>query len=280
MFNPTLLSQRPWRKERRTFLSMGAGTRRSPAKMLRVWDVSEQELICAAREGRVSDVEKILRRHQNPNVTDEEGETPLGHAVCAGHLEVVRLLLKARASTERPGAICPCLHAASEIGHLDIVRLLVEKKSDKNAQDEVGSTALTRAATAGQFEVVRFLVMVRADVDKVDRLNGTALKYASARGDVRIVRLLLQKKADFGTVDWLGMTAVRWAACRGHEETKQLLMEAGADESGYIPTRFVTCIVVVFLLCMYGLSLLLRRCFVSIFYPSMPDFVLGDMCQG
>ena len=132
-----------------------------------------------------------------------------------------------------------------ELGHLDIVRLLLEKKSDKNAQDRVGSTALTRAATAGQLEIVRFLVSARADIDKFDRLNGTALKYAASKGHAQIVRFLLSKQADISTADWLGMTAVRWASCRGHTEARELLVDAGADESGYVPTRFVMCVLLI-----------------------------------
>ena len=216
MFNPTLLAQGPsWARKDKRFLP-GTGSRRDSAKMLSVWDVSEQDLVSAAKEGRVSEVEKILRRPQSPNVTDEYGETPLGHAVCAGHLEVVRVLLKARAHTDRPGRMSPCLHAASELGHLDIVRLLLEKKSDKNAQDRVGSTALTRAATAGQLEIVRLLVSARADIDKFDRLNGTALKYAASKGHAQIVRFLLSKKADISTAglagdDCCAMGIVSWS---------------------------------------------------------------------
>ncbi|CAE7942537.1 Ankrd17 [Symbiodinium sp. KB8] len=258
----------------------GTGSRRDSAKMLSVWDVSEQDLVSAAKEGRVSEVEKILRRPQSPNVTDEYGETPLGHAVCAGHLEVVRVLLKAWAHTDRPGRMSPCLHAASELGHLDIVRLLLEKKSDKNAQDRVGSTALTRAATAGQLEIVRLLVSARADIDKFDRLNGTALKYAASKGHAQIVRFLLSKKADISTADWLGMTAVRWASCRGHTEARQLLVDAGADESGYVPTRFVMCVFLIFLLCTYGFSSLLRRLLVAAVVPSLGESAFGDTCPG
>ena len=280
MFNPTLLAQGPsWARKDKRFLP-GTGSRRDSAKMLSVWDVSEQDLVSAAKEGRVSEVEKILRRPQSPNVTDEYGETPLGHAVCAGHLEVVRVLLKAWAHTDRPGRMSPCLHAASELGHLDIVRLLLEKKSDKNAQDRVGSTALTRAATAGQLEIVRLLVSARADIDKFDRLNGTALKYAASKGHAQIVRFLLSKKADISTADWLGMTAVRWASCRGHTEARQLLVDAGADESGYVPTRFVMCVFLIFLLCTYGFSSLLRRLLVAAVVPSLGESAFGDTCPG
>ena len=170
-----------------------------------------------------------------------------------------------------------------ELGHLDIVRLLLEKKSDKNAQDRVGSTALTRAATAGQLEIVRFLVSARADIDKFDRLNGTALKYAASKGHAQIVRFLLSKQADISTADWLGMTAVRWASCRGHTEARELLVDAGADESGYVPTRFVMCVLLIFLLCTYGLSSLLRRLLVAAVWavvPSLGESAFGDTCPG
>ena len=110
--------------------------------MRSVWDCSEKELICAAAEGRISDVKAILRRVQNPNVWDEHGESPLGCAVRGGHTEVVRLLLNARARTERKATKqVPMLHVACERGDLEIVCMLLAYRADKNSKDRLGTTA-------------------------------------------------------------------------------------------------------------------------------------------
>ena len=56
-------------------------------------------------------------------------------AVQAGHLEVVRLLLAAKADKDR--ASCsglPPLHVASQAGQLKIVQLLLQANADKHKE--------------------------------------------------------------------------------------------------------------------------------------------------
>ncbi|CAE7705164.1 unnamed protein product [Symbiodinium pilosum] len=250
--------------------------------MRSVWDCSEKELICAAAEGRISDVKAILRRVQNPNVWDEHGESPLGCAVRGGHTEVVRLLLNARARTERKATKqVPMLHVACERGDLEIVCMLLAYRADKNSKDRLGTTALIRASAADQLDIVHVLVYARADTNKTDKFNGTALKYAASEGHTEIVRALLTAKADLSVADWLGMTAVRWASCRGQADTKQLLMDAGADESGYTPTPFVCLLFLGWSIALAGAGICLKRFLQSyVFVPTAADPALDETCPG
>jgi ankyrin repeat protein len=52
----------------------------------------------AARCGRLQTVSLLLQAKANVTRADENGETPLAHAVCGGNSDVVALLLEAKAA--------------------------------------------------------------------------------------------------------------------------------------------------------------------------------------
>ena len=83
----------------------------------------------AARHNFPSQVEELLSRPQDPDVTGTMGESALYVASERGHLQVVSLLLEAGASKNvicgRWTRLTP-LGVASREGHTEIVRLLLE----------------------------------------------------------------------------------------------------------------------------------------------------------
>ena len=116
-------------------------------------------LVVAAFQGRVSDVEEILQKPENPN--GEGRLTPLGLAAARGHLKTMRLLLEARASIDKRDDVVgglTALHHACYRGHVDAVRLLLAEGANKEAEGDTGYTPLCMACRRRRLRVVRLLL--------------------------------------------------------------------------------------------------------------------------
>jgi hypothetical protein len=82
----------------------------------------------------------------------------------------------------------PIFHAACN-GHVEIVKLLLQEGADPNARNIGSNTALMLAARRGHIEVVKALIAGGVDVNACDRSGGTALDNAREHPDIqRILR--------------------------------------------------------------------------------------------
>jgi hypothetical protein len=137
----------------------------------------------------------------------------LNAAAIEGNLEMVKLLLKHGASPlprgKKPGFLP--LDAAAGQGHLEIVKLLLEAGAPVNAQDIIGSTALSSAAIRGHKDIVVELIKTGANPNLVDRDGFTALISAIRAGNEMIVHRLLEIGADASAVTSDGRTALKIA---------------------------------------------------------------------
>jgi hypothetical protein len=79
--------------------------------------------------------------------------TALLRASSAGHLKIVKALVKAGADVNQ-GDITPLMEAC-DAGHLDIVKFLVGKDADINVVSKYGDTAMKLAADKPK--ILRFL---------------------------------------------------------------------------------------------------------------------------
>ena len=214
--------------------------------------VEEVEALHAAvTQNLTSQVEEILYRPQNPDLTrGNKGETPLYVAAERGHPEVVRLLLEAGASTDeicgRWTRLTPLGVAARE-GHVQIVQMLLAAgASEHKASLDREASPLYLASLRGHADVARLLLEAGADKDEAfmftyfqcdpDQLLcsevtsiQTPLGVASREGHLEIVRLLLVAGADrdkgAGRHD---ETPLYLASENGHVEIARLLILAGA----------------------------------------------------
>ena len=108
----------------------GADPMKLKVLLLEFWPCDEEEdekMISACRRNDSEALEKLLQQPRDPNAENEEGFTPLHHAAEWGHVELVRLLVEARADIEYKRSTAePPLHLAAQEGQLDVVRLLVD----------------------------------------------------------------------------------------------------------------------------------------------------------
>ena len=148
-----------------------------------------QKLVHACKRNDVDQVDELLRKPLDPNVTGEHGMTALHHAAKSGHVECVALLLEAGANQDAEHYYQQtALQFAAGIGHLEVVRLLLEAGADKGRNYQ--STALHLAALNGHLEVVRLLLAAGSMQDRVDFVGLTALDLAEANSHLQVVRLL------------------------------------------------------------------------------------------
>lgn len=111
----------------------------------------DQQLIRAAGNGDVQQVQNLLERGADIEAKDDFDNTPLHCAAFNGHESVARLLLKNKANINaKDGFDWTPLHWAVSAGHEAVVRLLLENNADIKAKDIYGDTPLQLAASERQ----------------------------------------------------------------------------------------------------------------------------------
>ncbi|CAE7863587.1 ANKRD50 [Symbiodinium necroappetens] len=164
----------------------------------------QKELYQAARSGLLDEVEALLQLPRDPDAAiDAFGRTPLMHASERGHIEVVELLLEARAQVD----LC----------------------------NNYGGAALTDAASYGRYRVVQLLIEAGAQKDLRNNRGRTALMDAAINGHAQVVQLLLESGADKDLYDDLGLTARMMAKAKQHDEVQRLLeTDDAADRQEHV----------------------------------------------
>ena len=119
-----------------------------------------EELYTAARSGRLPEVERLLNEGASPDA-EKYGTPALVAAAYNGHLDVVKdpVLVRAGAKLEATNSsdgVTALMWAAGE-GKDDCVEFLLGAGADVHAANELGDTALHRAARWGQLQCARLL---------------------------------------------------------------------------------------------------------------------------
>jgi len=195
----------------------------------------DAQLIAAAANGDVADIERLVADGADPDARDDDGSPALMVATRDGHADAVRALLAAGADVDAQDARQDnvFLYAGAE-GLLDILRLATDAGADPTITNRFGGTALIPASERGHVEVVRYLLNeTDVDVDHVNRLGWTALLEAIVLSDggprhQEVVALLIEHGADVDLADGNGVRPLAHARARGFTEITALLEAAGA----------------------------------------------------
>ena len=120
--------------------------------------VDNEDLILWAREGNLTQVQRLLNKGTNPVPEDNNGLTALWCAAAGEYTEIVRALITAGAEVDVKGSGgSTALMLASQNGHTEIVRVLINAGDDVNARDSYGSTALMQASGPERTEIRQLL---------------------------------------------------------------------------------------------------------------------------
>lgn len=140
-----------------------------------------KELLSAVRDGRARKVAALIRSGANVNTEDKKGWTPLILAADNKNLEIVQMLLNARADVKATVKTNHWTALFAAVGYdedADLVRLLIFAGADLNAQTFDGWTPLMRAIYTTCPKIVRLLIDSRANMNLRNGDGDTALTIA------------------------------------------------------------------------------------------------------
>ncbi len=163
----------------------------------------------------------------------------LADAVKQADRVAVRALLERRSDVNAPQVDgTTALHWAAHQDDLETAGLLIGAGANVKAANRYGVTPLSLACTNGA-AMVEFLLKSGADPNTALPGGETALMTASRTGNVAAVKALLSRGADFKAKESRrGQTALMWAAAEGHAAVVETLIEAGADFRARLKTGF------------------------------------------
>ena len=157
---------------------------------------------------------------------NENGRSPLHKASMSGHLDVVKMLVRAGSGvpvTDKLGDTCLIL--ASYKGHTETVRYLVGlKEVDLEHADSTGCSALRHAVVRNHPDVVEVLIDAGADIETRGIYDRSPLLVASQRGNPRVVEVLVKAGVEVCVTDNEGNACLTLAAANGHTETVRTLL--------------------------------------------------------
>ncbi|MBN3306025.1 ANKR6 protein, partial [Amia calva] len=221
-----------------------------------------ERLLIASYKGQADNVVQLINKGAKVAVT-KYGRTPLHLASYKGHIEVVRVLLKASCDLDiQDDGDQTALHRAAVVGNSDIISALIQEGSAVDRQDKDGNTALHEVSWHGFSQSVKLLVKAGANVHAKNKAGNTALHLACQNGHaqscrllllggsrpdsknnvgdtclhvaarynhVTIIRILLSAFCSVTEKNQAGDTPLHVAASLNHKKTARLLLEAGAD---------------------------------------------------
>jgi ankyrin repeat protein len=100
----------------------------------------------------------------------------------------------------------------------EICKLLIKAGADVKHKNQLGETALIKAAAHGREDICAILITAGADVNRVDRMGATALHAAAKRGYWKVVSLLLKNGADRSIKNRMGDSPSALAGKRSDEK--------------------------------------------------------------
>lgn len=148
----------------------------------------------------------LLNYGINPNVVDNEGNTPLSVLVDHG--------LKLEDSSER------------EL-FLERLVFLLKFRVNVDIQDKNGYTVFHKTVIANDLGVVEKLLTKKADLTITDNQGRTALHHTQWNGNHKIARWLISAGADINQIDKSGFTLLNYAAIFGHIDLAVTLIKSG-----------------------------------------------------
>ena len=158
----------------------------------------------AAQSGDTAAVRECLDLGVPVDLTDEDGWSPVHHAIAHGQVEVIRLLMDRGC------------------------RMVPVKNSNLSANEDIlkdGDTGgdIFDAARSGDTAKLKEYLELGVSVDVTDEDGRTPLHCAAGEGQVGAVKLLIEKGCCFDLVDKNGWTPSIYATMQGQDEVEVLL---------------------------------------------------------
>lgn len=216
----------------------------------------------AAERGDSTAVSRLLL-DKNLDVNEKAGghrayRTALHRAAGYGHLEVVRLLLKAGADPMKCSSVHRTpLHEACIGGHKHVVKELLKYVADINVVDSNGQTSAHLAAYHGEAECLKVLIAKGSSMALEDKQGRSPAHLAAMKNHPMALRCLIENDVEVNCVDDQGRTPAHYAASAGGLDALKVLAHNDVDVNskdtvGFVPAHHAAannnCSCLVFLL--------------------------------
>ena len=183
-------------------------------------------------------VKLLLKYHADPNISSDDGRTPLMAACNFRQYRVIPLLLQAGANvnsqTDHNSGKATALMIAVSQDTTSVSLLLNANDIDINLQNSGGRTALYWACSNGNNEMIQCLLKAKADPRVCTHQGDSPLLVYTYKAPSTlakpIVAALLKAGADPNVSEKnLNITPLHIACLRGQEDIVQLLLKAKAN---------------------------------------------------
>ncbi|XP_071178430.1 uncharacterized protein [Mytilus edulis] len=184
----------------------------------------------ATNNNNLEIVKFFMNKTCDPNIINENNESPLWLASREGHFNMVKTLLDYKANpnlhTKKNGTP---LSIASWHGWRNIVQILLEHKADPNIVNCKKCSPLFYAAREGQAEIVKHLLTYGAKVNALTQYRKSPLFIAARQGQLAVVEILLANKSDVNICNDDNESPLFVAAREDKVEVVKVLLRNGAN---------------------------------------------------
>nr|XP_043904747.1 ankyrin repeat and SOCS box protein 2-like isoform X3 [Solea senegalensis] len=189
----------------------------------------ETPLFKACERNSAAVVAMLLNHGAAVNARCIQGWTALQQAVVSNNVEICEMLLKAGAKHNITNiyGISP-IFTAAQTGRIATLRFLLKHGADINSQAADGATALYEAAKNRHQETVELLLSQNADANKPGKTGLLPLHIAAQTGSDTIVSMLIPVTSK-ARVWRTGISPLHVAAERNRDNVLEALIEAGFD---------------------------------------------------
>ncbi|MCT7546124.1 ankyrin repeat domain-containing protein [Aliarcobacter cryaerophilus] len=207
-------------------------------------------LISAITEPSIDIFNMLIKAGADINAKDKKSWTPLHWASGNNHIELVKVLIKAKAnlnekatySNDEEGffGITP-LYASITLNNWEIAKLLIEAGADVNLGIETDlkytPLLLITSQKEPSLDIFNMLIKAGADINAKDKNSWTPLHWASRKNHIELVKVLIKAGADINEKatyyddeeGFSGITPLYASITLNNWEIAKLLIEAGAD---------------------------------------------------
>ncbi|XP_061590816.1 dynein axonemal heavy chain 12 [Cololabis saira] len=199
----------------------------------------ETPLFLAAVHGIRANATFLLQNGCNPDVQNDEEDSPLVAAILNDQYDLATLLLRYNANVDQTGSLDrTALHESAFLGLENFVYLLLQSGANLDAPDINKKTPLALAAQNGHLNVVEVLLQKGAQVESESE-SGSILFDAAASGHPDVISMLLEHGADPNIPLYSGHLPLHRVAYRGHRLALEVLIPVtnlhAVKESGMSP---------------------------------------------
>jgi len=159
------------------------------------------------------------------------GKSDVADAAARGDITAVRALIAQKSDVNAPQADgATALHWAVFKSNKELVDILLKAGANPKAANREGSTPLWIASVNGDAATIEALLTAGADPNEKLPLGRTPLMTASRTGNIAAMKVLIDRGADVNARETQrGTTPLMWAADEGHAAAVKFLIDRGAN---------------------------------------------------